>query len=154
MKRPNYWRVIYFLIVGVTIYGILISLLIKWEGGAPGSKITHVQDAIWYLVATLTTVGYGDIYPVTFWGRNIGFIFLLSSLGVYGFIIGRIANFMSTIKENRELGLNGTSLKNHVVMLGWNDFGQSVISHLAAAGGRLAGGYQKRCGVAMIPLQY
>jgi voltage-gated potassium channel len=93
---------------------------------------------MWYLVETLTTVGYGDALPVTYWGRMIGFIFLLSSLGVYGFIIGQIANFMSTIKEQRELGLNGTGFKNHVVIIGWNEFGQSVISHLVAAGRQVA----------------
>ena len=63
---------------------------------------------------------------------------LLSSLGVYGFIVGQIANFMSTLKEQKELGLNGTSFKNHVVMIGWNEFGQSVISHLIAAGKSVA----------------
>lgn len=138
MKRPNYRQVIFSAIVVLLVYGFLVSLLLRWESGAPGSKINQVQDALWYLVATLTTVGYGDVYPVTYAGRNLGFIFLLSSLGVYGFIIGQIANFMSTIKENKELGLNGTSFTNHVVMMGWNDFGQSVISHLVAAGRQVA----------------
>ena len=138
MKRPNYRQVLFTLIIIVVVYGILIRLLMYWEVGAPGSKIHDVQDAMWYVVATLTTVGYGDVYPITYAGRNIGFIFLLSSLGVYGFIIGQIANFMSTLKEQKELGLNGTSYKNHVVMMGWNDFGQSVISHLTAAGRQVA----------------
>ena len=86
----------------------------------------------------LLAVGYGDVVPVTYWGRMIGIIFLLSSLGVYGFIIGQIANFMSTLKEHKELGLNGTGFRNHVVMVGWNDFGQSVISHLIGAGKQVA----------------
>ena len=127
------------MIIGlVVVYGFLVALLLNLEEEAPGGKVNSVQDALWYLVATLTTVGYGDIYPVTYWGRMIGFIFLLSSLGVYGFIIGQIANFMSTLKEQRDLGLNGTQFKNHVVMIGWNDFGQSVISHLVAAGRQVA----------------
>jgi K+ transport systems, NAD-binding component len=45
---------------------------------------------------------------------------------------------MSTLKEQKELGLNGTSFKNHVVIIGWNDFGASVISHLIAAGRSVA----------------
>ena len=138
MKRPNYRQVLYTVIVMVVVYGTLVALMMRWEVGAPGSNIEGLQDALWYLVATLTTVGYGDVYPVTYAGRNIGFIFLLSSLGVYGFIIGQIANFMSTIKEQKELGLNGTSFKNHVVIMGWKDFGQSVISHLTAAGRQVA----------------
>jgi voltage-gated potassium channel len=138
MKRPNYTRTILTVISMVVVYGILVALLLDLELGEPGSKVKSTQDAVWYLVATLTTVGYGDVYPVTYWGRMIGFVFLLSSLGVYGFIIGQIANFMSTLKEQRDLGLNGTQFSNHVVMIGWNEFGQSVISHLVAAGRQVA----------------
>ena len=138
MKQPNYRRTILTVIVLVVIYGCLIALLLRLEAGFPGSKINTLQDGMWYLVETLTTVGYGDTLPVTYWGRMIGFVFLLSSLGVYGFIIGQIANFMSTLKEQKELGLNGTKFTNHVVIIGWNDFGQSVISHLVGAGRQVA----------------
>ncbi len=138
MKQPNYKQAIITIGILVLIYGSFISILLTLESGVPNSKINNLQDAMWYLVETLTTVGYGDALPVTYWGRMIGFVFLLSSLGVYGFIIGQIANFMSTLKEQRELGLNGTAFKNHVVIIGWNDFAQSVISHLIGAGRQVA----------------
>ncbi|MBS1681029.1 MAG: potassium channel protein [Bacteroidetes bacterium] len=138
MKGPNYRKIFASIFVFTCIYGGLLALLLKIEAGVPQSKLNDWQDAMWYLVETLTTVGYGDALPVTYWGRMIGFIFLLSSLGVYGFIIGQIANFMSTIREQKELGLNGTNFKNHVVIIGWNDFGQSVISHLIGAGRQVA----------------
>src|SRR5258708_8141003 len=138
MKQPNYRKALITLAVLVALYGTAIWLLLELEGGLPGSKINSLMDAMWYLVETLTTVGYGDTLPTTYWGKIIGFGFLLSSLGVYGFIIGQIANFMSTLKEQKELGLNGTQFKDHVVMIGWNEFGQSVISHLVAAGRQVA----------------
>lgn len=138
MKGPNYRKIITTIVVLVAIYGSLIFLLIKLESSAPHGRILTVQDGLWYLMETLTTVGYGDVLPVTYWGRMIGFLFLLSSFGVYGFIIGQIANFMTTFKEQKILGLNGTSFTNHVVIIGWNDFAQSVISHLIAAGRQVA----------------
>ena len=138
MKRPNYRRAILTIILVAVVYSLLIALLMYLEAGAPGGKVNSLQDAVWYMVATLTSVGYGDIVPVTYWGRMVGLLFLLSTFGVYGFIIGQIANFMSTLKEQKELGLNGTQFTNHVVMIGWNDFGQSVISHLVAAGRQIA----------------
>ena len=122
----------------VGVYGLLLVLLLWIEQDSPISKLHSLQDAIWYLAETLTTVGYGDVIPVTYWGRVIGFFFLISSLGVYGFIIGQIASFMNTMQENRMLGFNGTNFKNHVVIIGWNDFGQSVISHLIGAGKQVA----------------
>ena len=138
MKRPNYRRTLYTVLLLAVGYGILMAFMMRLEAGAPNSQFTSIESAVWYVVATLTTVGYGDVVPVTYWGRMIGIVFLLSSLGVYGFIIGQIANFMSTLKEHKELGLNGTGFTNHVVMVGWNDFGQSVISHLIGAGKQVA----------------
>jgi voltage-gated potassium channel len=138
MRTRKYRSFAYTLIGAVTFYTTVVTLLMTLEVGTPGSHMTGLQDVLWYVMSTITTVGYGDIVPVTTWGRNIGFLVLLSSLGVYGFIIGQIANFMSTLKEQKDLGLNGTSFKNHVVIIGWNDFGQSVISHLIAAGRSVA----------------
>lgn len=138
MKKPNYRKLIYSLISLFLFYGAIIYLLHTIESDVEGSRMTSWQDGLWYVVATITTVGYGDVIPVTYWGRALGFVVMLSSLGVYGFIIGQIANFMSTLKEQRELGLNGTGFKNHVVIIGWNDFGRSVIGHLVAAGKHVA----------------
>jgi voltage-gated potassium channel len=138
MKRPNYRNTLITIAVLVVVYGFLIAVLLRLEAGGPGSNINTLEDAMWYLVETLTTVGYGDAMPVTYWGRMVGFVFLLSSLGVYGFIIGQIANFMSTLKEQKELGLNGTQFTDHVVIIGWNEFSQSVMSHLMGAGRKIA----------------
>jgi len=71
----------------VSVYGVLVVLLMSFEEGAPNSKVNSLQDALWYVVATLTTVGYGDIYPLPMQAGILVSIFLLSSLGVYGFII-------------------------------------------------------------------
>lgn len=133
MKKPDNRRLVYTFIGLVLFYGTVIFLLHYIESGKSGSTILSWQDGVWYVVATITTVGYGDVIPVTYWGRTLGFVVMLSSLGVYGFIISQIANFMSTMKEQKELGLNGTNLKNHVVIIGWSDFSQSVISHLVGA---------------------
>src|SRR5437762_12982355 len=122
MKRPNYRKILLTFLAFVFIYGGLLWLMLDLEAGQPHSKLNTLQDAMWYLVETLTTVGYGDALPVTYWGRMIGFVFLLSSLCVYGFIIGQIANFMSTLKEQKELGLNGTQFNDNGARIGWNEF--------------------------------
>lgn len=138
MKKQNYRNLIFSLAGLFLFYGVIIFMLHSLEAEVPGSEMVSWQDGLWYVVATITTVGYGDVYPITYTGRILGFVTMLSSLGVYGFIIGQIANFMRTLKEQRAMGLNGTDFKNHVVMIGWNDFGQSVMSHLIAAGKQVA----------------
>ncbi len=138
MKKPDHRKLIYSLFGLFLFYGVIIFLLHGIESDVPGSRMVSWQDALWYVVATITTVGYGDVIPITYLGRALGFVVMLSSLGVYGFIIGQIANFMSTLKEQRNLGLNGTDFKDHVVIIGWNEFGKSVMSHLVAAGKQVA----------------
>jgi voltage-gated potassium channel len=138
LKKPTYRKFILSILGLVGFYGTIVVLLHAIESGVPGSEMVSWQDALWYVVATITTVGYGDVYPITYNGRMLGFLTMLSSLGVYGFIIGQIASFMSTLKEQRALGLNGTDFKNHVVIIGWNEFGHSVMEHLIAAGKKVA----------------
>lgn len=125
-------------IVGVIIYFALITLLINFEQDSNQSSITNYHQALWYTVATLTTVGYGDIYPVTLYGRAIGFIFVLMSVGIYGLLIGQITNLISTLKQNKMLGYNGTVFEQHVVMIGWSDFGQLVVEQLIGANKKVA----------------
>ena len=64
------------------IYFLLLLMLVMAEKGAEGASISSLLLAFWYSVTTLTTVGYGDTYPVTVFGRLIGLIFQLMSLGV------------------------------------------------------------------------
>ena len=74
-----------FLVLGaLAAYFLLLCLLIAAETSAPedaGASITSLGQALWYSLVTMTTVGYGDAYPVTFFGRIIGVLFLLLSAG-------------------------------------------------------------------------
>jgi voltage-gated potassium channel len=69
------------------------SLAILWaERGAPDASIHTAEDAIWYLVVTMSTVGYGDLFPVTSTGRVIGTLIIIVGVGVFGTLTGFLAN--------------------------------------------------------------
>lgn len=116
----------------------MITLLIYVEKDSNQSAIKDYQNAIWYSVVTLTTVGYGDLFPATLYGRIIGYIFILMSLGIFGILIGQFTSLMATIKENKRLGYNGTSFTDHAVIIGWNDFGRMVLEQLIGVGKNVA----------------
>ncbi|MEQ9423424.1 MAG: NAD-binding protein [Cyclobacteriaceae bacterium] len=137
-NRKHYTRLGIRIAVALIFYFILISLLIWYEKDSHQSAITDYTQAIWYSVVTLTTVGYGDLYPMTVYGRVIGFIFVIVSLGLYGIMISQFGNIMATIRENKKRGYNGTTMKNHAVIIGWNDFGKAVTEQLLGVGKSVA----------------
>ncbi|MER2151041.1 MAG: ion channel [Candidatus Limivicinus sp.] len=70
------------------VYVLLLVLLVATEARAPDANIRNVWDAIWYSLITMTTVGYGDLSPVTPGGRILGLIFALASIGILTALIG------------------------------------------------------------------
>jgi voltage-gated potassium channel len=81
-------------VAGATIYYA--------ESGAAGSNIASASDAIWWALVTITTVGYGDRYPVTGQGRAIGVFLLFAGIGLFSVLTGFIANvFLSPHRRLR-----------------------------------------------------
>lgn len=64
------------------------------EKDADGSNITNFGDAIWWAVVTITTVGYGDHYPVTLVGRLVAVGLLLAGIAVLGVITASVASWL------------------------------------------------------------
>ncbi|MDB5036097.1 MAG: Ion transport 2 domain protein [Chlorobi bacterium] len=135
MKQPKLRRN---LAIGLVIYLLLLTLLVMVERDSEGGNIKGFQDAVWYSLVTLTTVGYGDKFPVTMAGRGLGFAFLLGSLGLLGFLVGMVNERIIDKRERKKLGMNGTNFTGHIVIIGWDSFARSVAGQLVAADRRIA----------------
>jgi voltage-gated potassium channel len=62
------------------------------EQNAPGANIVSASDSIWYMIVTMSTVGYGDQYPVTNAGRLLGSLVIILGVGIFGTLTGYLAN--------------------------------------------------------------
>lgn len=87
------------LLMGILVleFGSLGMLAI--EQHAPGSTITTASDALWYVIATISTVGYGDTYPVTNAGRVLGALIIVIGVGIFGTFTGYLANLFLAPKK-------------------------------------------------------
>lgn len=67
-----------------------------------GANITSADDAVWWAVVTLTTVGYGDRYPVTGEGRIIAALLMTAGVGLFGTFSGFIASWFLKAGEQQQ----------------------------------------------------
>jgi len=129
---------LFLFISAILIYNVLIYILYSAEVGHEGANIQNLSDTYWYSLVTLTTVGYGDFFPVTFWGRFIGMAFVLGSLGMLGYVLTELSLKISEYVKKREMGYFGTTMKNHCIIIGWNAFSKQVAEQIINAGEDLA----------------
>jgi voltage-gated potassium channel len=80
---------------GATIYSA--------ESPDPAANIKTAGDAIWWGLVTITTVGYGDFYPVTTAGRVIGVFLLFAGIALFSVLTGFIANVFLAPRRRRWL---------------------------------------------------
>ena len=126
-------RVKYYVAISLALYLVVVSVIFLIESRNPDSNIKTFWDALWYSIITLTTIGYGDKFPVTGIGRIISLVFVLGSVGILGFIISQISNKIMKIMEDKKLGYNGTKFENHVVIINWNNFASQILSEIVNA---------------------
>ena len=73
------------------------------ERGHPGANIDDIGDALWWAITTVTTVGYGDQFPVTDLGRMVAGGLMLSGIALIGTITAMLASYLvEAVEEERE----------------------------------------------------
>ncbi len=91
---------------------LLIILLLEFgsiavfyfEIDTPGGNILTAEDAIWYTFVTITTVGYGDQYPVSLSGRIMGMLIMIAGVGLFGTLTGYLSNIFLRPRDKNEPG--------------------------------------------------
>jgi voltage-gated potassium channel len=73
------------------------------ERGAPGATIESLSDGFWWAITTMTTVGYGDQFPVTTAGRFIAAGLMVGGIALLGVVTATLASWMvQTVEEAAE----------------------------------------------------
>jgi voltage-gated potassium channel Kch len=90
-RADNALLVVMLLVLLVLEFGSMAVL--KFEQYAPGANITTGGDALWWAFVSITTVGYGDKFPITPGGRLSAFFVLAAGVGLFGVLSGYLANF-------------------------------------------------------------
>ena len=94
-KRNKIYR--HMTMVLTVIYIGLLTVLYLSERADGSAAIDSFGDAFWYSLVTLTTVGYGDLIPVTPLGHAVGVVFLFLSAGIMMTLFGASISFVTSV---------------------------------------------------------
>ena len=120
-RVPGLWILIYTLkgslqelclMIAFLCVGMLIcSSLIYYEDDR--KTFTSIPHSFWWALITMTTVGYGDMYPLTEWGYVIGSLTALSGLLMIGFSVPILVNNVIMYYQHIQFGLEEEKLKRN-----------------------------------------
>ncbi|CAD6001965.1 potassium channel family protein [Agreia sp. COWG] len=83
-------------VIGAASLVVFVAALaaLDAERNSPGATITTFGDALWWAVVTITTVGYGDLSPVTIEGRMIAVALMIGGIGLLGVVTATLASWI------------------------------------------------------------
>ena len=98
------WRelVVVFMFAVLVMFCTAVGIYI-FEHEAQPEAFPSIPHSFWFAVTTLTTVGYGDIFPVTIGGKVFTFVILMIGLGIVALPAGLIASAFTQAREEEKL---------------------------------------------------
>lgn len=92
-------ELVIFLAATVIVLYLAAAGIYHFEHTEQPDSFSSIPHSLWWAVATLTTVGYGDVYPVTTGGKVFTFVVLLAGLGVVSVPSGLLASALAQARE-------------------------------------------------------
>jgi len=128
--------IISFILITLVLWIVTISVVVYiYEYNAGNSAFHSVFEALYWGIVTISTVGYGDITPVTREGK------FLASLLISGGIVlvsALTATFSATLINRMNIlkgeGLKLNNLKDHLVICGWSESGEELVEEIISKG--------------------
>jgi len=95
---PSILKCIFYLLMFIIICGHVLWLAEKGRDAISDKYIPGIFDAFWCVIATMTTVGYGDVAPKKYIGRFAAFLVMLVGISFFGFIVSQMTSTLTTQK--------------------------------------------------------
>lgn len=107
----------------LSMFGIIIVaqtaavVVLNAESASPDANITSASDAVWWVLVTLTTVGYGDFFPTTTTGRVAAVFVMFAGVALIGVLASYLANFFLEPPAKEEAVYEPTDPRSKLVEL-------------------------------------
>jgi voltage-gated potassium channel len=121
------------------VFALILALLVILLMGAIGFALVEPAEgpwydrfgrAVWWGMVTLTTVGYGDVVPVTLLGRLVGTALMVIGFISLSLVTATVASVFIERKFRQERGLEAVKATQHIMLLGWPEDAEALIDQL------------------------
>lgn len=121
------------------VFTLALAVVLLVLLGAVGFSLAESGEGPWYFrfgraiywaFVTLTTVGYGDVVPVTLTGRFVGILVMLGGVLSLSLVTATVASIFVERKFRRERGLEPLNITQHILVLGWPEEAEAMLDHL------------------------
>ena len=93
-------------------------------------SITERETPFWWAIVTMTTVGYGDFYPITPGGRFFAVFIMFAGIALVSLLTASISSIYVAKRIREDKGLEKVNINDHIVLCGWNKNAESIIDSL------------------------
>jgi voltage-gated potassium channel len=124
-KYVNKIRIL-FLLLAVLIFGSIGFYYFERDYG----DIKGLWDAVYWVIVTITTVGYGDFTPKTTGGRITFVLVALGGIGTIAYVLEQLVSFSTSSQLKRLFGSGSVKMKKHTIVVGWNSKAEEAIKEL------------------------
>lgn len=94
LDHRNQYAVFITIFLTLLVLTVASVLVLQFESKSPDANITTGGDSLWYAIVTITTVGYGDFYPVTAAGRITAMFIMFMGVGIIGALASILASLL------------------------------------------------------------
>jgi voltage-gated potassium channel len=113
LDHRSQYAVFITILLTILVLTVAGTLVLQFESKAPNANITTGGDALWYSIVTITTVGYGDFYPVTTAGRTTAIFIMFAGVGIIGALASILASLLvggsSAAEEEETVAADATA---------------------------------------------
>ncbi|MBN2534526.1 MAG: ion transporter [Spirochaetales bacterium] len=131
LKKENLPKLIIFVLIIIFPGGVFIFFVEQGKVvGDSNQMFSQFFDGLWWTVVTITTVGYGDKYPVTEIGKIFAIFLMFIGVIVTSTLSGTIASIFVDKKLKEGKGLQTITTRNHIIICGWNNNAENILEGL------------------------
>ncbi|MEJ2635196.1 MAG: ion channel [Calditrichia bacterium] len=119
------------------LFTILLLILIASLTGAfffytieakQNPNLHSFGQAIWWVLISMTTVGYGDVVPITAAGKLLGVLVIFTGVALVSMFTATVSSIFVAKKLKEERGLKQITDSNHIILCGWNHTAEQIIN--------------------------